>query len=579
MMRILNIFLFISIAGMIIFSSCKKANSCEGCNNNKPPIAIAGPDQVITLPTDSISLDGSASNDPDGTISNWLWTKISGPASFNIVASSQPGTVIKNIVVGVYQFELKVTDNDGLSSKDTVQLTVNPFIPGNRPPVANTGIDQTITLPANTTTLDGSASTDPDNNITSYAWTKISGPASFNISNANAVQTQVTSLIEGVYLFELKVTDAGGLFSRDTTKINVQSAPLPPPSCDNSNRPLINAQLIPFGTLSIPRLGLSVASAGNKIVFAGAALSSVSGSPFPDYGATRVDIYDLITQGWSTAELSKKRSHMAAVSAGNKIFFAGGRLGDGAFDELFSTVDIYDVSTNTWSVAMLSQPRAFIAAAAAGNKVFFAGGEKDWDYQTSNVIDIYDMSSNTWSVHTLSEARAYISGVSTNNQVYFAGGHREDRWYANPSSRIDIYDNTSGTWSSSSLSQPMGSLAGIATDENIYWAPGCKIEIKNINTWNSSDAFLFKDGGWINSEGQNTVRKDNNIVFFRHDYLLGTDKFDIYNISTGVWSIGVLPQRIYGASIIAVNNTIYLAGGTVSGSFTNLSNKIFKLEF
>ena len=75
--------LFISIAG--IFLSCKKEKSCEGCpGTNRLPIAIAGPDQVITLPTDSISLDGSASNDPDGTISEWLWKKISGPASFNI---------------------------------------------------------------------------------------------------------------------------------------------------------------------------------------------------------------------------------------------------------------------------------------------------------------------------------------------------------------------------------------------------------------------------------------------------------------------------------------------------------------
>lgn len=62
----------------------QKETSCEGCKeNNKPPIAIAGLDQVITLPTDSISLDGSASNDPDGTISESLWKKISGPATFN----------------------------------------------------------------------------------------------------------------------------------------------------------------------------------------------------------------------------------------------------------------------------------------------------------------------------------------------------------------------------------------------------------------------------------------------------------------------------------------------------------------
>jgi len=59
-------------------------------------MAIAGPDEIITLLTDSISLDGSASNDPDEAISKWLWTKISGPASFNIVnASSVPREISK----------------------------------------------------------------------------------------------------------------------------------------------------------------------------------------------------------------------------------------------------------------------------------------------------------------------------------------------------------------------------------------------------------------------------------------------------------------------------------------------------
>ena len=191
------------------FYFLQKRNSCEGCaEKNKPPIAIAGPDQVITLPTDSVSLDGISSSDPDGKISEWLWTKISGPASFNIIRPSDSITKVKALVVGTYQFELKVTDNGGLSAKDTMQVIVNdPSIP-NRPPVANAGADQTITLPTNTITLNGNGSTDPDNNITSYAWTKISGPSSFNIANASAVQTQVTNLVAGVYQFELKVTDA-----------------------------------------------------------------------------------------------------------------------------------------------------------------------------------------------------------------------------------------------------------------------------------------------------------------------------------------------------------------------------------
>jgi len=60
--------------------SCKKELSCEGCKDgNKPPIANAGADQTITLPIDSVMLDGSASTDLDNNITSYAWTKISGP--------------------------------------------------------------------------------------------------------------------------------------------------------------------------------------------------------------------------------------------------------------------------------------------------------------------------------------------------------------------------------------------------------------------------------------------------------------------------------------------------------------------
>jgi PKD domain len=201
---------------------CKKANSCDGCKeNNKPPIVSAGPDQVITLPIDSILLDGSASRDPDGAISEWLWKKISGPASYNIVNAAAQKTVVKNLDTGIYQFELVIKDDLGLSTRDTMQVTVGKLIPSNRSPIADAGNDTTIILPFNTVMLDGSRSTDPDNNIVSYLWTKISGPSSFSIVNANASQTQVINFVQGVYQFELKVTDNDGLISKDTVIIEV----------------------------------------------------------------------------------------------------------------------------------------------------------------------------------------------------------------------------------------------------------------------------------------------------------------------------------------------------------------------
>jgi hypothetical protein len=50
---------------------------------------------AITLPDDSVLLDGRSSNNPDGRISGWLWTKIAGPVSFNVNQISNSMTMVK----------------------------------------------------------------------------------------------------------------------------------------------------------------------------------------------------------------------------------------------------------------------------------------------------------------------------------------------------------------------------------------------------------------------------------------------------------------------------------------------------
>jgi hypothetical protein len=124
-------------------------------------------------------------------------------------------------VQGVYKFELKVTDNYGATGKDTMQVTVNAA--GNIIPTANAGADQTITLPTSTVSLAGSG-TDPDGSIATYFWTKISGPTAGTIANINSASTSVTGLVQGVYKFELKVTDNNGAAGKDTMQVTVNAA-------------------------------------------------------------------------------------------------------------------------------------------------------------------------------------------------------------------------------------------------------------------------------------------------------------------------------------------------------------------
>ena len=195
---------------------------------NQPPAANAGLDQTITMPTNSVTLSGSGS-DPDGTISSYKWTEISGPSSYTIVNANSAGTSVTSLVQGVYQFQLTVTDNNGATGTDVILITVNAA--ANIAPIANAGLDQTITLPVNSVTLSGSGS-DADGTVVSYVWTEISGPSGYNIVNSNSPVTDVAGLVQGVYQFQLTVTDNSGAIGTDIIQVTVNAAVNIPPTAN-----------------------------------------------------------------------------------------------------------------------------------------------------------------------------------------------------------------------------------------------------------------------------------------------------------------------------------------------------------
>ncbi|MBS1738509.1 MAG: tandem-95 repeat protein, partial [Bacteroidetes bacterium] len=220
----------------------------SGDTQNKRPVAHAGADQTITLPVSSIQLNGSG-DDSDGTITSYLWTKISGPTSYNIVNSNAASSAVNNLVAGVYLFQLTVTDNLGAIGLDTMQVTVNAAT--NIPPVANAGSDQTITLPLSTITLRGSG-TDADGTVVSYTWTKVSGPSAFNIVNSSSAVTDVTGLVQGTYQFKLMVMDDQGALGNATVQIIVNPAPNKPPVANAGSDQAIT---LPISTVSLKGSG------------------------------------------------------------------------------------------------------------------------------------------------------------------------------------------------------------------------------------------------------------------------------------------------------------------------------------
>src|ERR1019366_4376852 len=127
---------------------------------------------------------------------------------------------------GVYLFQLQVTDNNGATGTGVMQVTVNAA--ASIPPVANAGVNQLITLPVDSVALSGSGS-DSDGTVVSYLWTKISGPSSGTITNDTLATTAVAGLVQGVYLFQLQITDNNGATGTDVIQGTVNAAADIPP--------------------------------------------------------------------------------------------------------------------------------------------------------------------------------------------------------------------------------------------------------------------------------------------------------------------------------------------------------------
>ena len=101
-------------------SGTKTFRTKSSNNSNITPIANAGIDQNVTIGT-TVVFDAQGSTDSDGTVVNYKWTEgttlLSTNANFNK----------SNLTLGLHIITLTITDNDGATDIDTLNITVNPI--------------------------------------------------------------------------------------------------------------------------------------------------------------------------------------------------------------------------------------------------------------------------------------------------------------------------------------------------------------------------------------------------------------------------------------------------------------------
>jgi PKD repeat protein len=180
---------------------------------NEPPQANAGPDQTV-YEGSVVILNGSSSLDIDDGVAAYLWTQTGGPSvTLTNPASANPSFTAPTVGTGgaSLTFELTVTDGGGLSDTDSCVVNITWQ---NQPPTAVVNPDFMDATEGTSVILDGSASTDSDDGISSYQWTQMEGDP-VSLANASSSVASFTAPQGGSLgknlKFKLTVKDRGGL--------------------------------------------------------------------------------------------------------------------------------------------------------------------------------------------------------------------------------------------------------------------------------------------------------------------------------------------------------------------------------
>lgn len=188
--------------------------AASGGAANTPPVAIIADGNRTFIDDDgdgveNVLLNGSGSNDPDGSIDSYEW-------SVGSTSLGNSPTLNYDFQVGTHNVTLTVTDNGGATDTDQVVITIQ----ANSPPVANAGPDRTVTATAGndtqSVTFDGSGSRDPDGSIVNYQWNEGVTPIGTGV-------TPSAVLGVGTHTIILTVTDNGGATASDQVVITVEA--------------------------------------------------------------------------------------------------------------------------------------------------------------------------------------------------------------------------------------------------------------------------------------------------------------------------------------------------------------------
>ena len=189
---------------------------------NNPPLASAGSDQQVII-GGTVTLDGSASSDPNGDTLRYVWEQVWG--SPVVLTSQGPRPEFQPPGKGRYRFRLTVSDGEVPSAADEVDVVVSTHGADNKTPVARAGADLEVNL-GEKVVLDGNGSADPDPlDRLSYEWTLAGFPTGNEpaLTDATTVTPSFMPTVPGAYTARLRVSDGDLMSAPSYVTVTVRS--------------------------------------------------------------------------------------------------------------------------------------------------------------------------------------------------------------------------------------------------------------------------------------------------------------------------------------------------------------------
>jgi hypothetical protein len=211
--------------------------------NNAAPVAYAGNNQSVSIGS-VVTLDGTNSSDADRDPLTYKWTMGSIPSSSGATLNSafSPNPKFTPDVAGTYSVILTVNDGIVESTASVVTITASA---ANSAPVANAGLPQNVAL-STTVTLDGTGSSDANNDFITYKWTLITKPAGSIAMLASATSAKPTfrADVSGTYVATLIVNDGKVDSVAAATTVTVSSANSDPIANAGANQNVVLASTV-----------------------------------------------------------------------------------------------------------------------------------------------------------------------------------------------------------------------------------------------------------------------------------------------------------------------------------------------